>query len=135
MSSFLSHVAAPTPRWVTALVAVLVAVFVGVSLTLYERTGDKRAALIVENRVALCQSIDADHNRERARIITNERLLYRVPEFHALIPTPSSEREAYNNARRNYNGVRNSRPDFCADLVPNPVKPFPPLSEFRSSGS
>jgi hypothetical protein len=122
---------APVPRWTLLIVVALVAAFGAWSYFTIKGESEKRVALGVENRVALCESIDADHNRERARIITNEVLIYSVPAFKVLIGDPRAEWIAYKTARDNYLSVRRTRPPFCRELVANPVKDFPSLQDFQ----
>ena len=78
-----------------------------------------------------CVQVDADHNRERARILTSERLLYSVPAFKVLISSPRAEHVAYSTAKKNYNDVRKTRPSYCLEYSKNRVKDFPSLADFR----
>jgi hypothetical protein len=85
-------------------------------------------------RMELCKAIDGDHNRERARILAGQKLIYRVASFRVLVNTPEAERAAYDKAKHDYGEVRKTRPPFCR-AYPNPVKKFPPISEFRKGGN
>lgn len=99
----------------------------------YQANGDRiddQQRATQRARTELCQSIDADHNRQRDDIINGQRILYRVPAFRVLVVTPNAERAAYEQARHKYDAIRRTRPDFCR-AIPNPVKPFPPLQYFR----
>lgn len=134
----ISHRARSIKLTTALAAAVLLASMLAFGASLYlvllngKRQDDHIAAATRSGRIELCRSIDADHNRQRAEIVTNTGLIYTVKEFHVLIPTPASERVAYENARKRYYSIRKSRPSFCAALVSNSVPPFPPLQHFQA---
>lgn len=121
-------------RWVRAhqslVVVLLCFAAVGYSYYVGQRADGRIRSSQSNGRAQLCHAIDGDHNRERARLIAGEKLLYAIPSFKVLVSTPDAERAAYDKARHDYYEVRKTRPPFC-DFVPNPVKPFPSLKEFR----
>lgn len=106
---------------------------------------EARAALITQERRArldnqrrdrrirergrreICKFIDAEHNRERERLIEGERQI-RGP-FRELFPNLTDEQLARIHAqnRKRYNEVFETRPKFCPPR--SKISPYPSLEE------
>jgi hypothetical protein len=113
---------------IVAIVLVAAGISFAGAATLTVLTQD---SVLEQTRANQCKAIDDDHNRERNRIIRNERLLYAVPEFRVLIPTKKAEDIAYRNARKTYYDVRSTRPSYCEKYHHNPVPRFPSERDFE----
>jgi type II secretory pathway pseudopilin PulG len=91
---------------------------------LRERRRDAR--IRTNGRAETCRAIDADHDRERARIVDGERQLY--GPFRGILPLTleQTERLHQNNVER-YNEVVSTRPRYCPPR--KPIKPYPSIEE------
>lgn len=125
-------------RWQVAIAVLITIAATSLALALgyAVTTGDQRSEdnrnLIKQTRTEQCTNIDADHNRERFRLVEGQAILYKLPEFKALIASPAAEKVAYDLAKVRYVQVRSTRPPYCTKLVGlNAVKPYPPLSAFQ----
>lgn len=89
---------------------------------LRERRRDRR--IRDSRRDALCKFVDAEHDRERARIIEGERQLY--GPFRGLLNlTIEQTEQLHRNNRERYNEVFGTRPNFCPPR--SKIPPYPTL--------